>query len=132
MARLGMNRKKMAIISSIVVSLLAIGAAALVLLKSSKAFPNLPEFPVDSYMEGSALWVSDECRMEARVDNVILPSTDGQKLLISVQPKGSGYRLPILISKNGATKPIQREQQLVLKVSTSADRQLRCTEYEVQ
>lgn len=112
--------------------ILASGAVAFVLLRKPNQFANLPAFPIDSYMEGKALWSHEDYKVEGRVDNVLLRSTSGETLLVSIQPIGSSLRLPVLLERKGGKVPVQREQNLVLKVNLGPASQIQCKEYETK
>lgn len=125
------NPKRLALILTLLVGLLLVtGAMAFILLRKPDAFANLPAFPIDSYMDGKNLWSHEDYKVEGRVDNVILRSPSGEKLLVAIQPTGSDLRLPVLLEKRGGKIPIQREQHLVMKVTLGPSSQIQCSQYE--
>lgn len=133
MARLNGNPKRMRLIFGLLAALLLASAAvAFSLLRKPNQFARLPAFPVDTYMEGKALWNYEDYKVEGRVDNVLLRSTDGKTLLVSIQPVGSSVRLPVLLARNGGKVPVQREQNLLLKVNLGPASQIQCKEYETK
>lgn len=133
MARIQSNMGKLRLILALLAGLVLVsGAVAFVLLRKPNQFANLPAFPIDSYMEGKALWSHEDYKVEGRVDNVLLRSTSGETLLVSIQPIGSSLRLPVLLERKGGKVPVQREQNLVLKVNLGPASQIQCKEYETK
>ena len=111
MARNTGNSKRLPLILLVAsIFLLASGATAFVLLRKPSAFANLPAFPIDSYLAGRNLLGLEDYKIEGRVDNILLRSATGEKLLVAIQPVGSELRLPIIVEKKGGKSPIQREQ----------------------
>jgi hypothetical protein len=110
---------------------LAIGAAVTyMVLGSSNRFAALPSFPIDSYLEGGGLWSDEEYKIEGRVDNVLLRSDDKRVLLVSIQPIDSDRRIPVLVIRGDKqTKPIQREQDIVIRAHLGASREIIGTDY---
>ena len=133
MARINSKPGKIRLILALLAGLLLLsGAAAFVLLRTPNQFASLPAFPIDSYMEGKALWSHEDYKLEGRVDNVMLRSANGETLLLSIQPTGSSLRLPVLIDRKGGKVPVQREQILVLKVGLGQSSQIQCKYYEAK
>lgn len=133
MARSKTDLKKLLIIATLlVVFVLLTGSIAFLALRKPNAFANLSAFPIDSYMEGKGLLSQEDYKMEGRVDNVILRSASGEKLLVAIQPDGSDLRLPVVLEKNGGKGPVQREQHLVLRVNLGASSQIQCTRFETR
>ena len=131
MARNTGNSKRLPLILLVAsIFLLASGATAFVLLRKPSAFANLPAFPIDSYLAGRNLLGLEDYKIEGRVDNILLRSATGEKLLVAIQPVGSDLRLPIIVEKKGGKSPIQREQNLVFRVNLGSLSQIRSDLYE--
>lgn len=131
MARSGKNQSKLWIIFASLGGFLVLsGAIAFVALRRPNQFANLPAFPVENYMEGKSLWSREDYKVEGRVDNVIQRSAAGNILLVSIQPAGFDLRLPVLIEEKEGRVPIQREQNLILRVSVGTASQILCKLYE--
>lgn len=131
MARSKMNSRKLfTIFMVLAVFLILSGVIAFVLLRKPDQFAKLTAFPIDSYMDGKDLWSHEDFKLEGRVDNVILRSASGGKLLVALQPTGSDLRLPILLEKGDGKIPVQREQKLVMKVNLGRASQIQCTYFE--
>jgi len=127
------NGRKLALGAASLVALLAIsGGLTFFLLRKSNAFANLPAFPLDSYMEGGKLWSHEDYRLAGRVDNVIMRSSSGEKLLVVLQPEKSELRIPVVLDKSAGKIPVQREQNLVLKVDLGPTAQIQSKYYETR
>jgi hypothetical protein len=133
MARMNNHGKKLALGAVSLFAFLALtGGATYFLLHKSNAFANLPAFPLDTYMEGAKLWSHEDYKLEGRVDNVIMRSQAGDKLLVVVQPEKSELRVPVVLDKSGGKIPVQREQHLVLKVELGPAAQILSKYYETR
>ena len=130
MARNNSNPWKLAAILLTVFSILGIsGLGVYFLMNRSNPLSKLPPFPVDSYLGGGNLWSDEAYRLEGRIDNVLARTPERTALLVSVHPEGSEKRLPVIVRTDEKKKPVQREQQLILKVVLGDSQQLVCTDY---
>lgn len=133
MARTQNNKSKLYLMLSVVVLILLVsGVFAFITLRKPDEFNKLSAFPIDSYLEGTDLWSHEDFRLEGRVDNVVLRSPSGTTLLLSLQPKGSALRLPILLQTKDGKIPIQRDQTLVMKVNLGNSSEINCQTYELR
>lgn len=131
MARIQSNPRKLGLIAAVLLLFLLIsGAVAFVMFRKPDEFAKLPAFPIDTYMKGKDLWSHEDYRVEGRVDNVLMRSPGGDKLLVAIQPDGSDLRIPVLMQTTGGAVPIQREQRLVLRVNLGRASEIQCTRYE--
>jgi hypothetical protein len=115
----------------LVVAVLLSGAATFLFLGNASSLAKLPPFPVQSYMDGGNLWSDEDYSLEGKVENLLLRADDRSKFLVSVRPKGSDFVLPVIMEKgDSGERPVQREQQLLLKVHLGSGGEIRCTAVE--
>jgi hypothetical protein len=82
-------------------------------------------------LEGSKLWSHEDYAIAGKVENVLLRSEDRRKLLVSVRPEGSDKVLPVVFEqKDNDRLPVQREQQLLLRVTLGPAEEILCTAHE--
>lgn len=106
-----------------------IGGGVYLLVIKGDSFSKLPALPVDSYLKGANLWSHDAYKIEGRVDNVIFRALQKDEVVASIQPTGTKVRLPVVIQMGEGMKPVQLEQELVLKVTVGDAQTLLCKEY---
>lgn len=107
------------------------GVVLLFLVKHSNPVAGLHPFPLDSYMEGGSLWGQEEYALEGKVENVLLCSDNRKKFLVSIRPKDSELILPVVLeAKFGGGTPVQREQQLVMRVHVDSSAKIQCTAHD--
>lgn len=107
------------------------GLVIYLVMGDSSPIAKLPEFPVQSYMDGGNLWSEEDYALRGKVENVLLRSDDRTKYLVSIRPRGSDFLLPVLLEPaKPRTKPVQREQKLLLQVHLGPVGEVRCTAYE--
>lgn len=112
-----------------ILSKLAVAFAALVLAagaggfaislvnRGSNSFRNLPEFPATEYRQGELLWNNSFYRLSGTLDNIVLESNNHENYLIAVVAKDQKASLPVVIPTKASKSPLQRQQNLSLKVS---------------
>jgi hypothetical protein len=105
------------------------GTGVFFFLQTSDKISKLSPLPVDAYLSGKTLWSAEDYQLEGRVDNVIFRGDDPSILVVSVQPSGTSRRLPLLVKTKPGTKPLQREMDLLFKVSIGPKNQLLCSDY---
>lgn len=133
-----MSRKKgnplvvVSILVGLVLVLGLVGGAAFMYLNGANQFSKLAAFPVDNYMDSAGLWSQQDYRLEGRVDNIIAYTNDKGSVLLSMQPKGSDRRVPVVVQAVNAGKPLQREQDVVLKVTLGNQKQIICSDYSLR
>lgn len=133
MARIHTNPKILRLILALFAGfILLAGVVAFLLLHKTGTLAHLPTFPIETYMEGRNLWNHEDYKIEGRIDNVILRSASGETLLVAIQPAGSDLRLPVLLAKRAGKVPVQREQNVILKVSLGSASEIQCKEYELK
>ncbi len=132
MARGNGKLKKLLVISAAgVLLLLVAGGGALYFARPANKFANLPAFPVDAYLAGGTLWSDEDYLVEGRVDNLLMRSKDDLRLLVSIEPKTSDTRLPVVLDRAGGKLPLQREQKLQMKVHLGSSGEIVCTDYSL-
>ena len=97
-------------------------------LDSSQRFSQLPEFPVENYLEKNSIIGREDFRLEGKIENILFRSGDGKTFLVSVKPVNSDYLLPVVISSQ--KKSIQREQILIMKLHTDSRELIKCEDYD--
>ena len=97
-------------------------------LDSSQRFSQLPEFPVENYLEKNSIIGREDFRLEEKIENILFRSGDGKTFLVSVKPVNSDYLLPVVISSQ--KKSIQREQILIMKLHTDSSELIKCEDYD--
>lgn len=97
-------------------------------LDSSQRFSQLPEFPVENYLEKNGIMGREDFRLEGKIENILSRSDNGKTFLVSVKPVNSDYLLPVIISSQ--EKSIQREQILIMKVYTDSSELIKCEDYD--
>lgn len=97
-------------------------------LDSSQRFSQLPEFPVENYLEKNSIIGREDFRLEGKIENILFRSGDGKTFLVSVKPVNSDYLLPVVISLQ--KKSIQREQILIMKLHTDSSELIKCEDYD--
>ena len=100
--------------------LLAAGAGGFVFSVASRggsSFRNLPEFPIAEYRQGDPLWSNSSYRLSGTLDNIILESKDRKNYLVAITAKGARSPLPVIIPAKASKSPLQRQQNLSLKVT---------------
>lgn len=108
------------------------GGVTYLFLKSGDSLSNLPEFPVDSYFAGGNFLSGSDFKLSGRVDNIILRSADQATVLVSLDPGGAGRKIPVLVKAGSKGRPIQREQNLLMKVSLGVRKEVRCVDYRLK
>lgn len=129
MARSNKQNKTFKIALSIGLLLVVIGTGLAFIAAQPSQISKLTNFPVDTYMSGKKDFGEENYKLSGRVDNVLLRSDNREKLLISVQPKGSKVCIPILLAKSNEKVPIQREQKLLFQVSLGKNQEIVATQY---
>jgi len=97
-------------------------------LDSSQRFSQLPEFPVENYLEKNSIIGREDFKLEGKIENILFRSGDGKTFLVSVKPVNSDYLLPVVISLQ--KKSIQREQILIMKLHTDSSELIKCEDYD--
>lgn len=97
-------------------------------LDSSQRFSQLPEFPVENYLEKNSIIGREDFKLEGKIENILFRSRDGKTFLVSVKPVNSDYLLPVVISLQ--KKSIQREQILIMKLHTDSSELIKCEDYD--
>ena len=97
-------------------------------LDSSQRFSQLPEFPVENYLEKNSIIGREDFRLEGKIENILFRSGDGKTFLVYVKPVNSDYLLPVVISSQ--KKSIQREQILIMKLHTDSSELIKCEDYD--
>lgn len=132
MARRKQNPKTILLAAAALGALaLVCGAVIFFVMGDSSPIAKLPEFPVQSYMDGGNLWSEEDYALRGKVENVLLRSDDRTKYLVSIRPHGSDFLVPVLLEPvKPRSKPVQREQKLLLQVHLGPAGEVRCTAYE--
>ena len=128
-----MARTKKFLLGKNYIFLLVIGLTGLISffmfnLDSSQRFSQLPEFPVENYLEKNSIIGREDFRLEGKIENILFRSGDGKTFLVSVKPVNSDYLLPVVISSQ--KKSIQREQILIMKLHTDSSELIKCEDYD--
>jgi|GEM_PF-1178547 len=88
--------------------------------RGNNPFRNLPEFPVAEYRRGDPLWSNSSYRLSGTLDDIILESKNSKHFLVAITVKGTGFPLPVIIPSKASKVPLQRQQNLSLKVSVDS------------
>ena len=88
--------------------------------RSNSPLHNLPEFPVAEYRQGDPLWSNSSYLLSGTLDNIILESKNRTKYLVAITAKGAGSPLPVIIPAKASKVPLQRLQNISLKVTVDS------------
>ncbi len=101
-------------VAVIVASLLTVGFSKKSLFKSD--FNKCVAFPVESYLEGEALWANTEYVIEGTFQNILLKQKSSDCTLCSVVTEDKKIPLPVIFTPSAAKTPLQREQKIKVLV----------------
>jgi len=110
------------IVLAFVALLLLAGAGGFAFSFANRSNPlrNLPEFPVEEYRQGDPMWRNSSYRLSGTLDNIILESKSRKNYLVSITPKGARAPLPVIVPSSASKTPLQRQQNLTLKVTVDS------------
>lgn len=107
-------------LAALILAAAAGGFAVSMLSQANSSFRNLPEFPVAEYRQGDPLWSNSSYRLSGVLDNIILESKNRSSYLVAITTKGATSPLPVIIPANATKVPLQRQQNLSLKVTVDS------------
>ena len=96
------------------------GFAFVLASRSGSPFHGLPEFPVAEYRQGDPMWSNSSYRLSGTLDNIILESKNRHNYLVAITTKGTSSSLPVIIPAKASKVPLQRLQNLSLKVTVDS------------
>jgi hypothetical protein len=116
---------------STVVAAIALGALGILLFQTKfDRYARLPEFPVESYLEGKGMWSGDFFRIVGTVENVLHQNEEDGILVVSVQMEEAGRIVPVLVTRKENQAPLSRNQQLKMEVAVDPNDRIKCLRYD--
>jgi hypothetical protein len=101
-------------VAVIVAFLLTLGVAKESFSKND--FNKCVPFPVESYLEGEALWSNTDYVITGTFQNILLKQQSSDCTLCSVVTEEKKIPLPIIFTPSAAKTPLQREQKIKVLV----------------
>jgi len=111
---------KLAVALVVLAVVAVVGGFAFVMASRSSPLHNLPEFPVAEYRQGDPMWSNSSYRLSGTLDNIILESKNRHNYLVAITTKGTSSSLPVIIPAKASKVPLQRLQNLSLKVTVDS------------
>jgi hypothetical protein len=84
-------------------------------------FNKCAAFPVDSYLEGDAVWSNTDYVIEGTFQNILLKQRSSDSTLCSVVTGEKKIPLPIIFTSAATKAPLLREQRIKVKVRVEDD-----------
>jgi len=125
------NQKNSLIWLAVVIGVAGAGAVVFNLTTRNDSFQKLPEFPVAEYRQGDPLWSNSHFRLVGTLDNIILESINRENYLVVIKASDTGAPLPVIIPSNLPKSPLQRQQNLALKVSVDSSGRIVASECRI-
>jgi hypothetical protein len=101
-------------VAVIVASLITVGFSKKSFSKSD--FNKCVAFPVESYLEGEALWSNTYYVITGTFQNILLKQKSSDCTLCSVVIEDKKIPLPVIFTPSAAKTPLQREQKIKVLV----------------
>lgn len=102
------------VVAFVVASLLTLGLAKKPFSKND--FSKCVAFPVESYLEGEALWSNTDYVIAGTFQNILLKQKSSDCTLCSVVTEDKKIPLPVIFTPSAAKTPLQREQKIKVLV----------------
>jgi hypothetical protein len=83
---------------------------------SNNGFNKCVAFPVESYLEGEALWSNTDYVIVGTFQNILLKQKSSDCTLCSVVTEDKKIPLPVIFTPSAAKTPLQREQKIKVLV----------------
>ena len=83
---------------------------------SNNGFNKCVAFPVESYLEGEALWSNTDYVIAGTFQNILLKQKSSDCTLCSVVTEDKKIPLPVIFTPSAAKTPLQREQKIKVLV----------------
>jgi hypothetical protein len=104
---------------------------------SKKAFPKgdfnkCLVFPVDTYLDGDALWSNADYLIQGSFQNILLKQRSSEATLCSIITDEKKIPLPVIFTPQSTTMPLQREQRIKVKVHVEDDGRIVATDCAIQ
>ena len=84
-------------------------------------FNKCAVFPIDSYLDGDAVWSNTDYVIEGSFQNILLKQRSSDSTLCSVVTEEKKIPLPIIFTPTATKAPLMREQRIKVKVRVEDD-----------
>jgi hypothetical protein len=109
---------------------MALGALGILLFQTKfDRYARLAEFPIESYLDGKAMWSGDFFRIVGTVENVLHQNEEDGILVVSMEMEGTGRIVPVLVKREENQTPLSRNQQLKMEVAVDPKDRIKCLRY---
>jgi hypothetical protein len=116
---------------STIVAAMSLGALGILLFQTKfDRYARLPEFPVESYLEGKGMWSGDFFRIAGTVKNILHQNEEDGTLLVSIEMEETGRIVPVLVTRDTNRTPLSRNQQLKMEVAVDPKSRIKCLRYD--
>jgi hypothetical protein len=95
-------------------------------------FNKCAAFPVDSYLDGDALWSNADYVIEGTFQNILLKQGSSESTLCSIVTDDKKIPLPVIFTIEATKTPLHREQRVKVKVRVEDDGRIIASECAVQ
>ncbi len=99
---------------------------------SKSDFNKCAAFPLDSYLEGDALWSNADYVIEGTFQNILLKQGSSECTLCSILTEDKKIPLPVIFTSEATKSPLQREQKIKVKVRVEDDGRIIASECVIQ
>jgi hypothetical protein len=99
---------------------------------SKSDFNKCTAFPVDSYLDGDALWSNADYVIEGTFQNILLKQSSSESTLCSILTEEKKIPLPVIFTTEATKSPLQREQKIKVKVRVEDDGRIIASECAIQ
>jgi hypothetical protein len=106
-------------IAVILASLLILGLSKNGFSKTD--FNKCAAFPVDSYLDGYALWSNTDYVISGVFQNILLQQQGSDCTLCSITTDEKKVTLPVIFTPSASKTPLHREQKIRVKVRVQDD-----------
>ena len=118
-------------------SVVAIVAIAILFGGSKKIFSKSDfnkcvVFPVESYLDGDAVWSNTDYVIEGTFQNILLKQRSSDSTLCSVVTDDKKVPLPIIFTSAASKSPLLREQKIKVKVHVEDDGRIIASDCMIQ
>jgi len=88
---------------------------------SKSDFTQCTAFPLDSYLDGEALWSNTDYVISGVFQNILLKQKGSDCALCSIITDDKKVALPVIFTSTASKTPLQREQRIRVKVRIEDD-----------
>jgi hypothetical protein len=89
-------------------------------------------FPVDTYLDGDALWSNADYLIQGSFQNILLKQGSSEATLCSIITDEKKIPLPVIFTPQSTKIPLQREQRIKAKVHVEDDGRIVATDCAIQ